>query len=158
MGNYLLAQDTVNGAEGSVFITLNGKNTQLVGMRNITTQAEIQEADMRVIGTRVTQTKHNGVKMTGRGNVYYGTPLFLEMLLKYINTGVMDPFNIQIINSDPLASVGQQNLVYYDCKLTGTVPMSILNDEEAMLNFDFNFSIGRVGKLQAFKAPSKLGN
>ena len=56
---YLLAKDTVNGAEGKIFITRNGKNIEIAGMRNITTNAEIQNSDMRVIGTRKIQQKAN---------------------------------------------------------------------------------------------------
>lgn len=154
---YLLAQDTVNGAEGSIFITRNGKNIQIAGMRNINTQAEIQSTDMKVIGTRLIQDKPNGAKLTGSGNIYYGSNIFLDMLLEYIKTGIMPEFTIQIINKDPATSIGQQNMVYYGCKLTGTVPMSILNNDDQMLNFDFSFSISKASRLNKFRDPKKLG-
>lgn len=155
--SYLLAQDTVNGAEGSIFITRNGKNVQIAGMRNITTQADIQSTEMRVVGTRLIQDKPNGVKMTGSGNIYYGSNIFLDMLLEYIKTGIMPEFSIQIINKDPATTIGSQNMVYYGCKLTGTVPMSILNDEDQMLNYDFSFSISKVSRLKKFSDPKQLG-
>lgn len=154
---YLLAQDTVNGAEGSIFVTRDGKNEQIAGMRNIKTQADIQSTDMKVIGTRLIQDKPNGVKMSGSGNIYYGSNTFLDMLLEYIKTGVMPEFTLQIINKDPATSIGQQNMVYYGCKLTGSVPMSILNDEEELLNYDFSFSISKVSRLKKFKDPKKFG-
>lgn len=155
---YLLARDTVNGAEGQIFISVDGKNIEVASMRNITTQAELQDTDMRVIGTRLIQNKTNGAKLSGSGNIYYGSNLFIDMVLQYINTGVMPEFSIQIVNNDPSTSIGAQNIVYYNCKLTGTIPMSILNDEEAMLNHDFSFSIGKAARLEAFKDPAQLGN
>ena len=155
---YLLAQDTVNGAEGKVFITRDGKNIEVACMRNITTNAEIQSSDMRVIGTRTIQNKNNGAKLTGTGNIYYGTNLFTDMVLQYINTGTMPEFDIQITNQDPATSVGSQVMAYYGCTLTGTIPMSILNSEEAMLNYDFNFAYTRMARLQAFNEPTQLGN
>lgn len=155
---YLLAQDTVNGAEGQVFITVKGKNTEIAGMRNITTQVELQDTDMRVIGTRVIQTKTNGAKLSGTGNIYYGSNIFTDMVLQYINTGVMPEFSIQIVNNDPSTTIGTQNIIYYNCRLTGSLPLSILNDEEAMLNHDFSFSVGRVARMKSFKAPKTLGN
>lgn len=154
---WLLASDTVNGAEGQIFITVNGRNTEVAGMRNITTTASIQSEDMRVIGTRKTQEKHSGVKLTGTGNIYYGSPIFLDMVLEYINTGVMPEFDIQIINNDPATSIGTQNMAYFGCKLTGDIPLSILNDEETMLNFDFNFTVGDVSKLESFSEPRYYG-
>lgn len=42
--------------------------------------------------------------------------------------------------------------------LTGEIPLSILNDDEAMLNYDFNFSYTKVNRLKAFSDPVNLGN
>lgn len=155
---YLLARDTLNGAEGSIVVTRNGKNYTAACMRNIRTNAEIQSNDMRVIGTRTIQDKANGAKLTGTGNIYYGTNLWTDMVLEYIQTGVMPEFDIQITNNDPTTSVGSQVMAYYGCHLTGTIPLSILDDEEAMLNYDFNFAYTRVARLQAFNDPAQLGN
>ena len=156
--SYLLAKDTVNGAEGKVVVTRDGRNYEVAGMRNITTNAEIQSNDMRVIGTRTIQNKNNGAKLSGTGNIYYGTNLWTDMVLEYIQTGVMPEFDIQITNSDPSTSIGSQVMAYYGCTLTGTIPLSILNDEEAMLNYDFNFAYTRVARLQAFSDPAQLGS
>lgn len=149
---YLLARETVNGAKGSAFITLNGRNIEIAGLRNINVQAEIQSEDMRVVGTTSIQDKYTGVKLTGTGNVYYGTSIFNDIVLEYINTGVMPEFDIQITNDDDTTELGKQTLVYYGCHLTGNVPMAVLNSEEAMLNFDFNFTATRVARLEAFRA------
>ena len=155
---YLLAKDTLNGAEGSVVVTIDGRNYVAAGMRNIQTNAEIQSNDMRVIGTRTIQDKPNGAKLTGTGNIYYGTNLWTDMVLQYIQTGVMPEFDIQLTNNDPTTSVGSQVMAYYGCHLTVTITMSILNDEEAMLNYDFNFAYTRVARLQSFNDPAELGN
>lgn len=156
--SYLLAKDTVNGAEGKIFVTVDGKNIEVACMKNITTNAEIQSNDMRVIGTRTIQNKNNGAKLTGTGNIYYGTNLFTDMVLQYIQTGSMPEFDIQITNQDPATSVGSQAMAYYGCTLTGTIPLSVLNSEEAMLSYDFNFAYTRVARLQAFNDPAQLGN
>lgn len=155
---YLLARDTVNGAEGRIFVTLGGKNYEVACMRNITTNAEIQSDDMRVIGTRTIQDKPNGAKLTGTGNIYYGTNLWTDIVLKYIQTGQMTEFDIQLTNNDPTTTIGSQVIAYYGCHLTGTIPLSILNDEEAMLNYDFNFAWTRCARLQSFNDPETLGS
>lgn len=155
---YLLARDTVNGASGKIFMTVDGRQIEVACMRNITTNAEIQSSDMRVIGTKKIQDKQNGAKLTGTGNIYYGTNIFTDMVLAYINQGITQEFDIQITNDDPATSIGSQTMVYYGCHLTGTIPLSILNDEEAMLNYDFNFAWTRVARLTAFNDPAQLGN
>lgn len=155
--SYLLAKDTVNGAEGKVFFTINGQNVEAAGMKNIETDAEIQGTDMRVVGTRKIQNKANGAKLTGKGKIYYGSNLFIDMVLQYINTGEMPQFDIQITNNDPSTTIGSQIMAYYGCQLTGTIPLSILDDETAMLNYDFNFTYTNVARLQAFNDPAELG-
>ena len=71
--SYLMAQDTLNGAEGKITITRNGRILEAAVMRNIKTIAGIQTSDMKTIGTRKVQKKANGVTQTGTGNVYYGS-------------------------------------------------------------------------------------
>lgn len=159
--SYLMAQDTLNGAEGKITITRNGRILEVCGMRNIKALAGIQTADMRTIGTRKIQAKANGVKQTGSGNVYFGSNssnLFTDMVLNYINNGIQDEFDITITNEDPTSSVGAQVMGYYGCVLTGDIPLSILDDEEAMLNYDFNFSYTSVKRLERFNDPTNVGS
>lgn len=158
--SYLLARDTVNGAEGTVFVTRNGQNVEVVGMKNIQTMASLQSTDMRTIGTSTIQDKTNGAKQTGKGNVYYGSNgsnMFRDMVLNYIQNGVTEYFDIQINNSDPSTSVGNQIGAYYGCHLTGDIPLSILDDEQAMLSYDFNFAYTRVAMIQKFTDPTNVG-
>lgn len=157
MGRWIKARDTINGAEGSAFITQNGRNIEIACLRNIVVQSAIQSNDMRVVGTRKIQEKISGVKLTGSGNVYYGTPIFSDMVLQYIRTGVMPEFDLQIVNNDPTTTVGTQNMIYTGCVLTGNIPLSVLNDEEAMLNFDFTFTVGDVAQIESFSEPTSYG-
>lgn len=148
----------MNGAEGSIVITVNGQNKVIAGMRNIQAVADIQAEEMRTIGTRKIQSKPNGANLTGTGNIYYGSNIFTDIVLEYIKTGKMTPFNIQITNTDPSTSLGSQVMAYYNCTLTGEIPLSVLDSEEAMLNYDFEFAYTDVERLQAFNDPAKLGN
>lgn len=113
---------------------------------------------MRTIGTRKIQSKPNGANLTGTGNIYYGSNIFTDIVLEYIKTGKMTPFNIQITNTDPSTTLGSQVMAYYNCTLTGEIPLSVLDSEEAMLNYDFEFAYTDVERLQAFNDPAKLGN
>ena len=153
---FLLERDTVNGAEGTVYITRNGKQIEVIGLKNIQPVGGIQSTDMRSIGTRVIQDKPNGVKLTAKGKVYYGSNgsnLFQEMLLNYITKGVMEYFDVQINNTAPTVSMGSQIMAYYGCHLTGEIPLSILDDEKAMLDYEFNFAYTRVARIQGFTDP-----
>ena len=98
---FLLERDAVNGAEGTAYVTRNGKNVELVGFKNIQTTGGIQSSDMKCVGTRLIQDKPGGIKLTAKGNVYYGSNgsnMFRDMVLNYIQNGVVEYFDIQINN------------------------------------------------------------
>lgn len=157
---FLMERDTVNGAEGTAYVTRNGKNVELVGFKNIQTLGGIQSSDMKCVGTRLIQDKPSGVKLTAKGNVYYGSNgsnMFRDMVLNYIQNGVVEYFDIQINNSDPTVSMGNQIGAYYGCHLTGDIPLSILDSDQSMLNYDFNFAYTRVGMIQKFNDPTNVG-
>lgn len=158
--SFLLSKDTVNGALGTAYLTVNGQQVELVGFKNIQALASIQSSDMKCVGTNAVQDKPNGAKQTGKGNIYYGSNgsnRFRDMVLNYITTGQITYFDIQIDNTDPSVSMGNQVSAYYDCHLTGDIPLSILDSEESMLNYDFNFAYSRVAMIQKFSDPTNVG-
>lgn len=156
---YLLGQDTVNGAEGTATMTdSSGRNRTLFGLKNFKAVADIQGNDMKVVGTRKIQNKAAGAKMTATAQIYYGTPYFLDMVLEYIHTGVMPRFDVQVINNDPTTTVGRQVMAYYGCQLTSEVPLSILDADVSMLTLDISFTYSDVQKLEGFTDPAQLGS
>lgn len=157
--SFLLERDTLHGASGKAFITRDGRVNELFGAKKIQTQADIQGTDMKVIGTKKIQNKSGGVKQTGTGTCYYGTPVFVDILEKYIHTGEMDYFTLQTTNDDKASTVGVQTIAYYNCKLSGTVPISVLDADTDMLTFDFSFTYEDFEVLSRFKdQPDQLGN
>lgn len=97
---YLLARDTVNGAEGKGFVTRGGRVYEVAGFKNVRTTADIQSTDMRVVGTRKVQNKNNGVKLRGTANVYYGTRYVARHGARIHQDGQNGVVDLEIINSD----------------------------------------------------------
>ncbi len=155
--SFLLERDTLNGAAGKAVIIQDGQVKDLFGAKSVKTQAEISSSDMKVIGTKKAQQKPGAVKQTGTMTVYYGTPLFLDMLAQYIRTGVMPYFQLQTTNDDPTTTVGVQTVAYYDCKLTGTIPLSVLDAEADMLTMDVSFTYEDFEPLSGFHDPAATG-
>ena len=155
--SFLLGRDTVHGAAGKAFIPQNGRVVELFGAKKVNSQGEISSNDMKVIGTKKIQNKPGGVKQTGTGTVYYGTSVFAEMLEKYIHTGAMEPFNMQVTNEDKATSVGAQTVALYGCQLSSTIPIALLDAETDMLTFDFSFTFEDFEILRKFNDPAELG-
>lgn len=103
------------------------------------------------------QTKTSGVKMSGTATIYYGTPVFLDMLVQYLKAGKVPVFVIQITNDDPATTVGQQTVVLYGVKLS-KVPIAILDADSDELEEEISFTFTNIEVLNAFnEQPAQLG-
>ena len=148
--SFLLERDALNGKSGSGFITINGENHQMFGMK------KFQEEDFKVVGTTLVQTKTTGVKLSGTMTLYYGSPYFLQLLNEYLKTGKLPYFTMQIENDDPSTSVGTQTVVYYNVKLN-KLPISKLDAETSALDMEVGFTFTNVEVLNWFHDPDQLG-
>lgn len=154
---FLLERDTLNGKLGTAFVTIDGKVQQLFRAKKINVGADYQSTDMKALGTTRIQGKPTGVKQTGTGTIYYGSDLLTQMALTYMETGVITYFDLQVTNDDPTTTVGAQTIVYYGCKLTGSVLLSILDVDSDMLEQEFTFTYTSAKKLAAFTTEAGYG-
>lgn len=154
--SFLLERDALNGKSGSGFMTINGENHEIFGMKKFQSDAEFQESDFKVVGTTLVQKKTTGVSLTGSMTIYYGTPHFLRLLQEYLKTGKLPYFTLQITNDDPSTSVGAQTVVLYDVKLQ-KIPVAILDAEAEYLEMEVSFSYRTLEVLDWFKDPEQLG-
>lgn len=153
---YLLERDALNGKEGQGFMTIDGRNIEMFQIKNFQTNATFQEADFKVVGTRLVQKKTTGVELTGTMTLYYGTPEFINLVSNYLKTGQLPYFTLNITNNDPSTSVGVQTVAYYDVKLQ-SVPLSILDADAEFLTEDISFSFTSFEPLSSFTTPAQLG-
>lgn len=139
-------------------MTIDGQNIEMFGMKKIQSDAEFQEADFKVVGTTLVQKKTTGATLTGSMTIYYGTPHFLRLLQKYLKTGRLPYFTLQITNDDPSTSVGTQTVVLYNVKLQ-KLPVAMLDANADFLEMEVSFSYTNLEVLNYFNdQPSQLGN
>ena len=153
---FLLEKDALNGKEGTGFLTINGEIHEMFSMKNFQTDAEFQESDVKVVGSRMVQKKTTGVSLTGKMTIYYGTPYFIMLLIEYLKAGKLPYFTLQITNDDPGSSVGPQTVVYYNVKLQ-KLPLSKLDSDADYLDMEVAFSFTHLEVLEYFKDPDQLG-
>lgn len=154
---FLLERDALNGKQGSAFMTIDGQNIEMFGMKKFQSDAEFQESDFKVVGTTLVQKKTTGVSLTGSMTIYYGTPYFLQLLQEYIKTGKLPYFTLQITNDDPATSVGTQTVVLYNVKLQ-KLPVAMLDADADFLEMEVSFSYTSLEVLNYFNdTPAQLG-
>lgn len=154
--SFLLERDALNGKSGNGFLTRNGENHEMFGLKKFQSDADFQESDFKVVGTTLVQKKTTGVSLTGTMTIYYGTPLFLEMAVEYLKTGKLPYFTIQIENNDPSTSVGNQVVVFYNVKLQ-KLPIAKLDADAEFLEMEVSFSYTGIEVLNWFHDPEQLG-
>lgn len=155
--SFLLEKDALNGKQGTAFMTINGQNIEMFGMKKFNSNAEFQETDFKVVGTTLVQKKTTGVSLTGTMTIYYGTPHFLRLLQDYLKTGRLPYFTLQITNEDPATSVGTQTVVLYNVKLQ-KLPIAMLDADADFLEMEVGFSFTNVEVLNYFNdTPEQLG-
>ncbi|RGY97268.1 phage tail tube protein [Clostridium sp. AM58-1XD] len=153
---FLLERDALNGKSGSGFMTIDGENHEMFGMKKFQSDAEFQESDFKVVGTTLVQKKTTGVSLTGSMTIYYGSPYFLKLLQDYLKNGKLPYFSLQITNDDPSTSVGTQTVVLYNVKLQ-KLPVAMLDADAEFLEMEVSFSYTGLEVLNYFTDPAQLG-
>lgn len=153
---YLLEQDALNGKEGRALCTVNGKQIELFGVKNLKIDYSLDSSDFKVVGTRLVQKKTTGIQLTGSMTIVYGTPTFKQMIKDYMTTGAIPYFTLQITNNDPATTVGEQTIALYNCRLnSGNIAQ--LDADADFLTEDVSFDFTQFEILKSFHDPERLG-
>lgn len=156
MSGYLLERDAPNGKEGRAVMTVNGKQIELFGLKNLKTECSFDKSDFKQVGTRINQKKVTGITYTGSFSIVYGTPYFKRMIVEYVETGRPVYFNIQVTNNDPATTIGDQVSAYYDCLIDGS-QLSQLDADADIMTEDINFTFNRFRMMKEFHEPEQYG-
>lgn len=150
--SYLLAGDTVNGREGTVYATIKGKVYNLLEIKTLEAKVEKQKSDIPVLGFRGIQTKAKGYKGSGNIEAYYVSSLPRQTLIDYMNTGVDTYFTIVVTNEDKTTSLGAQRVQLNNVNIDSAVIAKVDVDADNLTeSYDFTFDSAEI--LQAFDRP-----
>lgn len=153
---YLLERDSVNGKEGRAICTIDGKQVELFGVKNLKIDYSLDSADFKVVGTRLVQKKTTGIQLSGSMTIVYGTPEFKEMIVRYVQTGAGPYFTLQVTNNDPATSIGEQTIVLYNCRINSG-NLAQLDADSDFLTEDVAFDFTSFEILSAFTKPTQYG-
>lgn len=155
--SYLLERDALNGKEGRAIATINGKQIELFGAKNINAEYTLDSSDFKLIGTRLVQKKTTGIQFSGSMTIVYGTPYFKQLIKEYVLTGKPPYFTLQIINDDPATSVGRQVAALYNCRINSG-KLAQLDADTDFLVEDVQFDFTSFSLIEEFHDPDELGS
>lgn len=154
MTEFLRASDALAGTEGKAFMTENGNVEELFYAKSIEATAEKIKAEMKVVGSRATQSKANGWKGTFTLNIYYVSPLFRRRMIEYIKTGKDFYFDLQVVNEDTSSTIGKQTVVLKRCNIDKVILAKLDSDAE-FLDEEITGTFEDADMLDEFNAPTQ---
>lgn len=145
------AMDTINGANGSCYVTIEGSRYLLMQVVNVKASGKINSEKIPIMGQTNKGNKPGAIEYSGSATLHYATDVLREMLYKYQETGKRMYFDMQIENNDPNSEAGRKSTILKDCCLTdGAVAM--LDADKSTLDEDISFTFER------FEMPEKFKN
>lgn len=147
----LKSYDTISGKEGTAFIKIDGKNKEIFRAKSIEANVEIKKGSVKCIGRRMEGSKPTGMKGSGKMTLYYGFPLFAEVIRQYKDEGKALYFDLLLTNDDPASAAGKQTVLLKDCSVDGMLLSKLDGDSDDPLEDDMSFTFEDYEFLSMFK-------
>lgn len=134
-------QDSISGSQARCYITIDGSRYNFMQIYKFESKMEMTNTEVPILGQTGKGHKATGWKGTWSGTAHYNQSIMRQIMLRYKNTGVNPPFEIQVTNEDENASIGRQTVVHKGCLLDGGVLAKFdasadMLDEEVSGTFD----------------------
>ena len=136
----LLAKDVNSSKLAYAYLTIDNKRKLLMMATKLEAKAEKNKQEVAILGKTSKGHKTSSVNYTGSLTVYQVSPLFIDMIKKYQDTGVDMYFDIQVVNEDPTSASGRQTVILKGCNIDSAVLTSFDADSDDWLQQDIDFT------------------
>ena len=150
MATKMDAQRAVSAKLAECYITYNGRRYNMMNAINVEAKMEIQKSDIPILGRTVTGKKPAGWEGTGSATFHFNTRLFRDMMNAYKKSGAFIFFDMQIINNDPSAGVGSQDITLKNCCLDSAILARFDASSDDVLEEDADFTFDDFVYAKAF--------
>lgn len=150
MLNLMNQNDTISSKEGTVFVTVDGKNIPFAEIIEMEAKVELKTTDVTPLGQRMTSKKVTGAEGTGSVKFYYQNPAIRNIVANYVKEGKIPEVSIKYANDDPTSHAGRNSGV-----LKGVIFEKALlfkaSGENNVLEDETDFSFNDIEILETFK-------
>lgn len=137
------ARDTISGAMGTVYITIDGKRYTAMHIKDLEAKIDKSKVEIPILGKMGKGNKSVGWKGSGSMTCYYVTSIFRKLMVEFANTGKDFYFDIQVSNEDPTSGAGRQTTFLKNCNLD-SLPVAKVDADETTLEEDIDFTFDGV--------------
>ena len=143
-------QEVVSGAQGELFILMEGRRVPIAQGRKIEARIKKNKTNLPVLGKSGKKSKANSWEGTGSLEIYYNTSIFRKLAIDYIKTGKDFYFDIVITNEDETSTIGRQTVILKGCNLDSVVVAKIATEDETLTE-EMDFTFEKVEMPEEFK-------
>lgn len=139
----------VSGKEGAAYATIDGRRYRLFNLKDFNAKAKISSEKLPILGG----TPHYRPGDTDKdwsATMYDCTDIFVDILIKYMNTGYMEYITLQIENEDPNSKSGRKSVIYDDCMISESDIQNI-DINKPVLESSISGTYHKIRKPQGFK-------
>lgn len=111
------AEDTYAGYMAKAYATIKGNRYHLFNIKDFDFTGDVTLIEIARTGTNVVGVRPGLVKLPFSGTIHFNTPIFIDLLLEYLETKVFPPIDLQITNEDPVSSLGRNTVIAEGCYL-----------------------------------------
>lgn len=116
------ARDSVDGSLAECYVTFpNGERYFMFSLTEFESKYEMNIVEVPILGKMLKGHKPAGGKGTWTGKMHYNSSAFRKWALRYVKTGELLPFEIQVTNEDPSSRAGRQTITHTGCLLDGVI-------------------------------------
>lgn len=146
--------DAISGKMASAFATINGQVIELFWAKKIEATAEKNKIDVPILGKTSTPQRSAGWSGTGTLTVYYVSPIFRQMMLKYMETGEDTYFDLVSTNEQPGSAAGTQAMALTGCNIDSVMLTMFDVSSDDMLEEEIPFTFSGANMITSFNELS----
>ncbi len=147
----MLAKDCINAKLAECFVTIEGNRYLFMQVKKIEAKFEKKKSSFGIVGKTGAGHKTTGWEGTGSATIWYGSPIFKQLLKRFKETGEDIYFDMQITNDDPNSAAGRQTIILKDCNTDGGILASFDGDSDDPLEEDIDFTFEDFEMPEEFK-------
>ena len=150
------SQDAPKANEAEIFCTIGTRRYTMMNAVNCEVNANIKNADVKRLGTRITGKKAIGLEIKLKMEVYKCSEMFDDIVTTFKDTGVLPTFDVQITSDDAATTMGRSTKTYYDCIIDGNVLLSMVNADGDFITQTIEAYAMDYSSDEKYKEPSYM--
>lgn len=142
-------RDVIATNNGTVIVTINGKNRKVGEIIKLETKAELNVEEVRTLGKRTVGHKPTSMELTGSVSMYLVSSLWLDLNEKWKNGGPQPEISITTTMEDPTTSAKKQVVQLIDVIFEETLITS-QDSEDGIVQFETDIKFDDYKTIKKF--------